>query len=59
MFMNPRFEPSPHGQRDLSFEVEGGVVSRGGELRGLIHVAKAHYRDATVWVVYHGGSESF
>lgn len=59
VFWNPRFEPSSHGQRELCFEVEGGVVARGGELRGLIQLAKAHYRNATVGVDYFGGSESF
>ena len=59
VFINPRFEPTTLGQKALLFEVEGGVVSRGGELRGLIQLAKAHYRNATVQVHYHGGSESF
>ena len=59
VFLNPRFEPPSHGHRELCFVVEGGVVSRGGELRGLIQLAKAHYHNATVQVHYLGGSESF
>ena len=59
VFLNPRFEPSSLGHRVLCFEVEGGVVARGGELRGLIQLAKAHYRNATVGVNYPSGSESF
>ncbi len=59
VFLNPRLEPSHSGYLELCFEVEGGVVSRGGELRGLIQLAKAHYHNATVQVSYFGGLESF
>lgn len=58
VFLNPRFESS-RVRWELHFEVEGGVVSRGGDLRGLIHLAKAHYRNAVVRVNYLGASESF
>ena len=59
VFLNPRFELPNRGYRELCFEVEGGVVRQGGELRGLIRLAKAHYHDTTVQVDYRGGSEFF